>query len=55
VVLDHVIVDKNARVGDGAKLVNERGLRDYDGEGYYIRDGIILVPKGGVIRAGTTV
>jgi glucose-1-phosphate adenylyltransferase len=54
VVLDRVIVDKNARVGDGAKLVNEQGHRDYDGEGYYIRSGIIVVPKGGVIKAGTT-
>ena len=25
-VLDKVIVDKNARIGDGAQLVNERGL-----------------------------
>jgi glucose-1-phosphate adenylyltransferase len=54
VVLDRVIVDKNARVGDGAKLVNEQGHRDYDGEGYFIRSGIIIVPKGGVIKAGTT-
>ena len=54
VVLDRVIVDKNARVGDGAKSVNEQGHRDYDGEGYYIRSGIIIVPKGGVIKAGTT-
>jgi len=55
VVLDRVIVDKNARVGDGVKLVNEQGHRDYDGEGYFIRSGIIIVPKGGVIKAGTTV
>jgi glucose-1-phosphate adenylyltransferase len=55
VVLDRVIVDKNARVGDGAKLVNEQGHRDYDGDGYFIRSGIIIVPKGGVIKAGTTV
>ena len=26
VVLDRVIVDKNARIGDGARLVNEKGL-----------------------------
>lgn len=55
VVLDRVIVDKNARVGDGAKLVNEQSRWDYDGEGYYIRSGIIVVPKGAVIRPGTSV
>jgi glucose-1-phosphate adenylyltransferase len=55
VVLDRVIVDKNARIGDGARLVNERGVEHADGDGYYIRGGIIVVPKGGTIRAGTVV
>ena len=54
-VLDKVIVDKNARIGDGARLVNERGLTSFDGDGYFIRDGVIVVPKDGVIRAGTRV
>jgi glucose-1-phosphate adenylyltransferase len=55
VVLDRVIVDKNARIGDGAHLVNEKGVGHADGEGYFIRDGIIVVPKDGVIRAGLVV
>jgi len=55
VVLDRVIVDKNARIGDGARLVNERGIQDVDGDGYYIRSGIIIVPKGGVVKPGTVV
>lgn len=55
VLLDRVIVDKNARIGDGARLVNERGLVEADGEGYCIRSGIIVVPKGGVIAPGTVV
>jgi glucose-1-phosphate adenylyltransferase len=53
VELDGVIVDKNARIGDGARLVNEAGVQEADGEGYCIRDGIIVVPKDGVVRAGT--
>lgn len=55
VVLDRVIVDKNARVGDGARLVNESGVRHADGDGYFIRDGVIIVPKDGVIKPGTIV
>ena len=55
VVLDRVIVDKNARIGDGARLVNEGGLEHADGDGYYIRDGVIVVPKDGVIKPGTVV
>jgi glucose-1-phosphate adenylyltransferase len=54
-VLDRVIVDKNARIGAGARLVNEAGIQDLDGDGYYIRSGIIVVPKNGVVKAGTVV
>ena len=55
VVVDRVIIDKNARIGDDARLVNEHNLDSADGEGFYIRSGIIVVPKGGIIRPGTTV
>jgi glucose-1-phosphate adenylyltransferase len=54
-VLDRVIVDKNARIGEGARLVNERNIQDVDGDGYYIRSGIIVVPKNGVVKPGTIV
>jgi glucose-1-phosphate adenylyltransferase len=54
-VLDRVIVDKNARIGEGVRLVNERNIEDVDGDGYYIRSGIIIVPKNGVVKAGTVV
>jgi glucose-1-phosphate adenylyltransferase len=55
VVLRRAIVDKNARIGDGARLTNERGIEEADGDGYYIRSGIVVVPKGGVIAPGTVV
>jgi glucose-1-phosphate adenylyltransferase len=55
VELDRVIIDKNARVGDGAKLLNTRGVTDADGEGYFIRNGIIVVPKDSIIPAGTII
>lgn len=55
VVLDRVIVDKNARIGDGVSLVNAAGVEHADGDGYYIRNGIIIVPKDGVIPAGLQV
>ena len=55
VTLDRVIVDKNASIGDGAQLLNTAGLQHADGDGYYIRSGIIIVPKGGRIASGTVV
>ena len=54
VVLDRVIVDKNARIGDGVRLVNDAGVEHADGDGYYIRNGIIIVPKGAQVQAGVT-
>ncbi|MDQ3171444.1 MAG: sugar phosphate nucleotidyltransferase, partial [Acidobacteriota bacterium] len=54
VVLDGVIVDKNARIADGVRLVNDAGVDEADGDGFYIRSGIIVVPKGAVVRTGTS-
>ena len=55
VVLDHVIVDKNARVADDVQLVNATGVEEADGDGFYIRNGIVIVPKGAEIKSGTRV
>jgi glucose-1-phosphate adenylyltransferase len=52
-VLDRVIVDKNARIGPDVRLTNEAGVQSADGPGYHIRGGIIIVPKWGVVPAGT--
>src|SRR5258708_25321059 len=55
VELDRVIVDKNARIGDGARLVNESGVDHADGDGYFIRNGVVIVPKDGVIKPNTRI
>jgi glucose-1-phosphate adenylyltransferase len=54
-VVKRAIVDKNARIGRGVRIVNEAGDETKDGDGYYIRDGIVIVPKGGVILDGTVI
>ena len=40
---------------DGVRLINQSGVQHADGHGYVIRNGIIIVPKDGVIPDGTTV
>jgi glucose-1-phosphate adenylyltransferase len=52
VVLDRVIVHKNARIADGVRLTNDDNVQNADGNGWFIRDGIIVVPKGAVVTAG---
>jgi glucose-1-phosphate adenylyltransferase len=54
-VIEHAIVDKNARVGRGVRILNAEGAREKDGLGYFIRDGIVIVPKGGVIPDGSVI
>jgi glucose-1-phosphate adenylyltransferase len=55
VEIDRAIIDKNARIGQGARLVNTKNVDEQDGDGYHIRNGIIIVPKGAVIRPGFAV
>jgi glucose-1-phosphate adenylyltransferase len=56
-VIKRAIIDKNARIGRGARLLNEAGTLERDGEGgsYYIREGIIIVPKNALIADGTII
>jgi glucose-1-phosphate adenylyltransferase len=53
--LRNAIVDTNARIGDGSRLVNDSDTQEADGDGWHIRDGIIVVPRGAVIPPGTVV
>lgn len=54
-VISNAILDKNVRIGDGVKLVNERNLEKMDDGDVYIRDGIIVIPKGVTIPDGTVI
>jgi glucose-1-phosphate adenylyltransferase len=54
-VIERAIVDKNARIGRGVRIVNESGAGDRDGEGWFVRDGIVLVGKNAVIPDGTVI
>lgn len=54
-VIRNAIVDKNARIGAGARITNEAGVQHVDGEGYYIRDGIVIIPRKAVVPEGTVI
>ncbi|MEO0249872.1 MAG: sugar phosphate nucleotidyltransferase [candidate division WOR-3 bacterium] len=49
------ILDRNVRIGAQVRIINEAGLTHFDGPNYYIRDGIVLVPKNTVIPDGTVI
>jgi len=49
------IVDKNVRIGKNVTISNEGKVKDEDGENYYVRDGIVIIPKSAVIPDGTVI
>jgi glucose-1-phosphate adenylyltransferase len=53
--IERAIIDKNARIGDNVRLSPEGKPENVDGDDWYIRDGIVVVPKGGVVRSGTVI
>jgi glucose-1-phosphate adenylyltransferase len=48
------IIDKNSSIGRDVRLVNESGVAHYDDpeERFFVRDGVIVVVKGGIIPDG---
>jgi glucose-1-phosphate adenylyltransferase len=54
-VIHKAIIDKNAHIGENVRIVNEERIQNFDGPGYYIRDGIVIVPKNGVLQTGSII
>ncbi|MFH1692473.1 MAG: glucose-1-phosphate adenylyltransferase [Candidatus Omnitrophota bacterium] len=54
-VIKKAILDKNARIGDQVKIVNEKKLKDFTADNYMIKDGITIVYKNATIPSGTVI
>ncbi len=53
--IEEAIIDKNARIGDGCILSPAGKPENVDHPLYFIRDGILIIPKHAVIPHGTVV
>jgi glucose-1-phosphate adenylyltransferase len=53
--IENAIIDKNARIGEGCVITPEGKEENVDHPLYYIRDGIVIIPKNGVIPHGTVI
>jgi glucose-1-phosphate adenylyltransferase len=51
-VIERTIIDKNARIGEGVVISPEGKPANVDAEKYFVRDGIVVIPKNAVIPAG---
>ena len=54
-VIRKAIIDKNAHIGENVRIFNEERIQNFDGPGYHIRDGIVIVPKNGIVPSGTSI
>ncbi len=53
--IDNAIIDKNARIGDNCVISPEGHGDNEDGEGYVVRDGIVIIQKNAVVPHGTVI
>ena len=53
--IEGAILDLNAQIGEGVEIRGRPDRPDEDGEGYAVRDGIVVVPKNSKIPARTKI
>jgi glucose-1-phosphate adenylyltransferase len=53
--IENAIIDKNARIGDNCIISPAGKPENVDHPLYFIRDGIVIVPKNGIIPHGTVI
>ncbi len=56
-VIKNAIIDKNARIGRNVKIINKNRIRnvEHEKEGYWIRNGVVIVIKDTTIPDGTVI
>ena len=51
--IENTIIDKNVRIGDNVVISPTGKAPDSNGNGYYVRDGLVVIPKNSTIPSGT--
>jgi glucose-1-phosphate adenylyltransferase len=53
--IENAIVDKNARIGENCRISPDGKPQEVDHPLYYVRDGIVIIPKNGLIPHNTVI
>jgi glucose-1-phosphate adenylyltransferase len=53
--ISNCIIDKNVRIGNDVRINGGSHLADGEYENYTVVDGIVVVPKGAILRDGTVI
>lgn len=55
-IIRKAIIDKNVRIGESCRIgIDNLSRRDGDYDSYFIRDGIIIIPKNATLPPGTVI
>lgn len=53
--IENAIIDKNARIGSNVVITPEGKPDRVDHPMYYVRDGVVIIPKSGIVPDGTVI
>ena len=53
--IENAIIDKNARIGNDVTITPAGKPENVDHPLYFIRDGIVIIPKNGIVPHGTVI
>ena len=45
-IIKRAIIDKNVHIGNGVQLINKNNIMNYSEKHLFVRDGIIVIPRG---------
>ncbi|NDA10717.1 MAG: glucose-1-phosphate adenylyltransferase [Verrucomicrobia bacterium] len=54
-VIEDAIIDKNVRIGRRVTIRASGKPAEMDGPNFYVRDGIVIIPKGAVVPDGSVI
>jgi glucose-1-phosphate adenylyltransferase len=54
-IIERAIVDKDCRIGNNVRIVNQQRIQEAEAENYVIRDGIVVIPNDAVVPDGTVI
>jgi len=54
-VIRNTIIDRNVSVGENCRITNEKNVDHHDGDFYYIREGLVVLPKNTVVPPNTVI
>lgn len=55
VLIERAIVDKNVTIGDFCRITSKENSKNKDADFYYIRDGIVIIRRGVVLKPYTMI